>query len=399
MLTNAARLILEPSNYVKDTGAVLLCVYTPLTCAPEGLTHGVVIWSTSLAAMTCFFSLLCQLLARGLIQDVSTAGHSAPTYLVRMPLLCLGAHLEPEDASGSPRANVPRPAAHSASPFHLHSSKWRQTHSGRSNLLLASPDFLASPSCTSTPTTIMFTGCNILPAPLPCPVYSGLQNQQFSLNSPVGNYSNGQRRGHNERKQIKWQNRRVTGTEKVGESNLGAWPLRSRVSGEWHFSMWLAYGANCGGSMGELGAGNQRRSGWLRQSLHRKGRPGEAGGWYRCQSLAKSAICHRELAKPHRPNQAGRAAGDLWWPLIICWEPSFQYGRFSTVAGHSYWRGKRPQKLKAVYISNIIALESLVYLFTWPVKIWTHFLFFFLTFVSFSRQQIYDETHTVLSPC
>lgn len=54
------------------------------------------------------------------------------------------------------------------------SFKWRWTHSGRSNMLLASSNFLASPSCTSTPTTIMTAGCHILLGPLLCPVYSGL---------------------------------------------------------------------------------------------------------------------------------------------------------------------------------------------------------------------------------
>lgn len=89
----------------------------------------------------------------------------------------------------------------------------------------------------------------------------------------------------------KWDGKRG---EKAQPESLAA---VGRAVGDWHFSMWLAYGANCGSSTVRQGARNQRRSGWLWQTLPKKGKADGTEGWYRCQSLPKSAICHGELAK------------------------------------------------------------------------------------------------------
>lgn len=185
----------------------------------------------------------------------------------------------------------------------------------------------------------MITGCNILPAPLPCPVYSGLQHQHFPLIAmseiiPMGR----KRQGNNDSEWNGTKKRRVTEKERVGRGDReqpGNLAAVCRVSGEWHFSMWLAYGANCGNSAGRPGGGNQWRSGWLWQPSHRKGKAAGAEGWYRCQSLAKSAICHGELAKSHRPRHVAKVVGDLRWPVIMSWKLSFQHGRFPTAANHA----------------------------------------------------------------
>ncbi|KAK9515680.1 hypothetical protein VZT92_026307 [Zoarces viviparus] len=76
-----------------------------------------------------------------------------------------------------------------------------------------------------------------------------------------------------------------------------------------HSSVWLTYGADGGSGAGKLAARNQR-SDWLLHPSHRKGEADEAEGRSRCRSLAKSAICHGELARSHRPRHAEKAAGD-----------------------------------------------------------------------------------------
>lgn len=70
-----------------------------------------------------------------------------------------------------------------------------------------------------------------------------------------------------------------------------------------------------------------------------------------------------------------------------------------TCDDRSLYVGSRPSNMAdsqqwhatCIGISNIITLESLLYLFTRPVKS--------LDTLSFFGQQIYEETHTVLSPC
>lgn len=127
----------------------------------------------------------------------------------------------------------------------------------------------------------------------------------------------GNRQGNIDQKKKNWNSKAGEIQKKKREEGrgereqTGSLAAVGRVSGEWHFSMWLAYGANCGSGAGSLGAGNQRRSGWLWQHLHRKGKADWAEGWYRCQPLAKSAICHGELAKSHWPRHVAKSGGRL----------------------------------------------------------------------------------------
>lgn len=183
----------------------------------------------------------------------------------------------------------------------------------------------------------MITGCNILSAPLPCPVYSGLQHQHVPLIAmkeiiPMdeNRQGNDDRKRTNEKIKREWQREKRAREEK--ESNLGAWLLCAELVESdtspcgWHMEPIVV------AAQGRLGAGNQRRSGWLWQPLHRRGEADGAEGWYRCQSPAKSAICHGEPAKSHWPRHAAKAAGDLWWPVIMSWDVSFQHGRFPAAA-------------------------------------------------------------------
>lgn len=83
------------------------------------------------------------------------------------------------------------------------------------------------------------------------------------------------------------------------------------------------------------------RSVWLQHNLPRKGASDGAEGWYRCQSLAKSAICHREPAKSHRPRHAAKLVGGLRWPVIMSWKLSFQHGWLPAAVNATVWTDDR----------------------------------------------------------
>lgn len=157
-------------------------------------------------------------------------------------------------------------------------SKWTGTNSVRNKLLLNTSDFLTHPSFTSSPATTVITGCNILSASPPRPVYLGLLHWHLSINRHVRKLFQWTGKDGKIMKEMAKQEEEE---EKEGEREReqpGSLAAVCRASREWHFSMWLAYGANCGSATGWLGAENQTKSGWLRQPLHWKGQAEGAEG-------------------------------------------------------------------------------------------------------------------------
>lgn len=204
---------------------------------------------------------------------------------------------------------------------------------GRSNSLLASPDFLANPSCTSTPTTIMITGYNILPAPLLCPVYLGLQHRHFSSNSNVENYSNGW--AHTAKWWKKDDETRVSKKETTG---------KGRKSTTWEFgccrqSYWRVTLLHVAGIWSQLWQQHSKARStdseeeWLALTDFTQERQGW-WSWRMIQMSVSGQVSHLSWGAGQVtdwPCHAEKAVGESWWLVIMSWELSFQHGLLPTV--------------------------------------------------------------------
>lgn len=161
----------------------------------------------------------------------------------------------------------------------------------------------------------MITGCNILPASRPCTVYSGLQHQHVTLIAMQEIIPMDRKRwGNNDGKRMagflhrdrKGGKRRVLGCN-LGTGLLLAEQVDSDTSPcGWHMELIVA---TAQGGQGEGISGGAAGSHGLRTG---KGKVDGAEGWYRCQSPAKSAICHRILAKSHWPVMQQK-----WWETCL----------------------------------------------------------------------------------